>query len=179
MHGKYEDLIHVGKVAGFDQPKWYDSGGVPRYCDFSPHVQGDIYADVCIFYEIRCQACGKTFRVCKSLQAIQMLWSENTPFSKFCKKEEGSSRRMLLPYFRQMNKEEMANLLHYGDPPRHDREKLFRMIENIRGVSADKQGQGCVGETMNCEDVKILEFWHKSIETYEWERIGELEIELE
>jgi len=29
--------------------------------------------------------------------------------------------------------------LHYGDPPRH----------------------GCVGDTMNCDDLEVLEVWHR------------------
>lgn len=58
---------------------------------------------------------------------------------------------------------------HYGDPPRH----------------------GCVGDTMNCEDLELVEVWHKRGETEErdiggkttrvytklpeWERRHELE----
>lgn len=50
--------------------------------------------------------------------------------------------------------------LHYGDPPAH--------------------GDGCSGNTMNCEDLKVLEYWtKKSIEGWpEWQRIPELEIAL-
>src|SRR3989304_6539495 len=43
--------------------------------------------------------------------------------------------------------------LHYGDPPRH----------------------GCVGDTMNCEDLAVLQVWHRPYETHEWERRPELE----
>ena len=45
--------------------------------------------------------------------------------------------------------------LHYGDPP------------NI----------GCCpsGPTMNCEDLKVLEFWVRSADSFDWERKTELE----
>ena len=43
--------------------------------------------------------------------------------------------------------------LHYGDPPAH----------------------GCVGDTMNCEDLEVLEVWRKDRERYEWVRHPELE----
>jgi len=48
-------------------------------------------------------------------------------------------------------------LLHYGDPP----------------------NSGCcpAGHTMNCIDLRILEFWKRS--KLSWERKSELEIELE
>lgn len=37
---------------------------------------------------------------------------------------------------------------HYGDPPAH----------------------GCVGDTMNCEDVAILEVWWRGYPLHEWQR---------
>ena len=46
--------------------------------------------------------------------------------------------------------------LHYGDPPPHN----------------------CVGDTMNCIDVRILEFWTRS-SSWDWERISKYEVELE
>ena len=41
---------------------------------------------------------------------------------------------------------------HYGDPPAH----------------------GCVGDTMNCEDLAVLQFWTKELFD-EWERRREFE----
>lgn len=41
---------------------------------------------------------------------------------------------------------------HYGDPPNH----------------------GCVGDTMNCEDIAVLEFWTRD-GVEEWERRPEFE----
>ncbi len=40
---------------------------------------------------------------------------------------------------------------HYGDPPIHD----------------------CVGDTMNCDDLQVLEFWAK--DQFDWVRRSELE----
>lgn len=41
--------------------------------------------------------------------------------------------------------------MHYGDPPSH----------------------GCVGDTMNCDDLAVLEVWHRDV--FDWERRQELE----
>ena len=46
--------------------------------------------------------------------------------------------------------------LHYGDPPRHN----------------DCAG----GDTMNCEDIRVLEYWRK--ERFDWVRMPEFEITL-
>jgi len=45
--------------------------------------------------------------------------------------------------------------LHYGDPP-----------------------NACcqIGATMNCEDIRVLEFWEKDSQAFEWVRKPELEI---
>jgi len=50
--------------------------------------------------------------------------------------------------------------LHYGDPPAHD-------------DGADYCHAGC---TMNCWDLRVLEFWRRT--GFEWERVAALEIEL-
>lgn len=43
--------------------------------------------------------------------------------------------------------------LHYGDPPIH----------------------GCVGDTMNCEDLEVLQVWNRLTPADEWRRVSELE----
>ncbi len=45
--------------------------------------------------------------------------------------------------------------LHYGDPPVH----------------------GCVGDTMNCEDLRVLECWHREY-MGDWQRYPEREGEM-
>ena len=52
---------------------------------------------------------------------------------------------------------ELAENFHYGDPPRHG---------------------GCVGETMQCEDYRIVEAWEMRRGEYEWVRVPESEKEL-
>lgn len=51
--------------------------------------------------------------------------------------------------------------LHYGDPPRH--------------ASGEHR---CSGETMNCDDIRVLEFWEKD-KGFEWVRDKSLEIRLD
>jgi hypothetical protein len=46
--------------------------------------------------------------------------------------------------------------VHYGDPP----------------------GHGCVGDTENCYDLRIVQFWKRG-NTHDWKRITEYEVELE
>lgn len=45
--------------------------------------------------------------------------------------------------------------IHYGDPPPHK----------------------CVGDTMNCSDLRIVEFWKRA--KFDWKRLKKFEIELE
>ena len=48
------------------------------------------------------------------------------------------------------------NPIHYGDPPRHHSENQ------------------CIGDTMNSEPLRILQFWKR--DGGEWERMNEYEI---
>jgi len=52
-----------------------------------------------------------------------------------------------------------AQLLHYGDPP------------NIECCYA--------GPTMPSEPIRVLQFWKRNRDTHDWERLSELEIEIE
>lgn len=45
--------------------------------------------------------------------------------------------------------------LHYGDPPNHD----------------------CVGDTMNCEDLRVLQWWEK--EHLDWVRVSDMEVKID
>ena len=47
--------------------------------------------------------------------------------------------------------------LHWGDPPNHS----------------------CVGDTMNCEDLRVIEFWEQDDSAMEWRRIPEMEVQIE
>jgi hypothetical protein len=56
------------------------------------------------------------------------------------------------------NNLENPKKLHYGDPPAH----------------------GCTGDTMNCEDIAVIEVWHKSwARKVPWKRIKKLEGSME
>lgn len=56
--------------------------------------------------------------------------------------------------------------IHYGDPPRH-------------GTGPDGKWLCAAGDTMNSEQIKILEFWTKGEHGIGWERKPEYEIEWE
>jgi len=59
MRIHYADIL--GKIK--EPPRWWDSLGVPRFCDFHPDVCPDLYADEIILLEIACQECKKQFVV--------------------------------------------------------------------------------------------------------------------
>src|SRR5215467_12956322 len=112
MKTMFRDYADIKSRLG--EPLWYDSNGVPRYDPFNPKLCG-ISARIVSFNEITCQACGKPFKV-----AVEVSSSDSFP------KELPS------------DPEALGELLHYGDPPRHD----------------------CrVGDTMNSVPRRILEFW--------------------
>ena len=50
---------------------------------------------------------------------------------------------------------------NYGDPPRHNH-----------------KGNRCAGETMTCDDIRIMEFWRRN-DDLEWERVLGYEIRLD
>lgn len=52
---------------------------------------------------------------------------------------------------------ESINAFHFGDPPQH----------------------GCVGDTMNCDTYRVIEFWRKNESSFDWERVAEYEITYE
>lgn len=58
-------------------------------------------------------------------------------------------------YLKDKDKSKLWFPFHYGDPPAH----------------------GCVGDTMNCDDIEILEFWKR--EHFKWKRKPEYEIKAE
>ena len=51
------------------------------------------------------------------------------------------------------------NSIHYGDPP------------NVDCCAA--------GPCMNCEDLRVLQFWYRDYEAIEWRRVSDLERTLE
>lgn len=59
MHNTYDDILT--RVP--DPPVWWDSNGVPRWCNFHPSKCPDIYADEAVLLRIACQGCGTQFDV--------------------------------------------------------------------------------------------------------------------
>lgn len=116
------------------QPLWYDRHGVPRYDPFHPDMC-DVYANYVAYMEIRCQACGKCFKV--AVDRSKYDWLE---------------RQVEFP------SSDSEGDFYYGDPPIH--------------------GDGCAGNTMSCETLRILEFWVRDGSTgYDWERKTEFEFD--
>jgi len=91
LHRDYDDII-----SRLGEPLWYDSSGVPRYEPFTPALC-DVYAWVAALNEIKCQDCGKIFKV-----SIELSTSNVSPED--------------LPG----DMEALGQHLHYGDPPRHN-----------------------------------------------------------
>ena len=61
--------------------------------------------------------------------------------------------RSLSERIEEFLKEDNGFPFHYGDPPIH----------------------GCVGDTMNCNDHRIVEFWSKG-KDFEWKRVSKYEV---
>ena len=94
MKAKYEDIRKRIK----EEPKWFDSNGVPRYDKFHPKLCPNIYAEEVILMEIECQWCGKRFFVELHWDVSDKIFRNVKPL-KECVKE----------------KKEIC----YGDPPIH------------------------------------------------------------
>jgi hypothetical protein len=62
MHVCYQDILDLTS----EEPKWFDENAVPRFCKFSPDKVPNIYARQAALYLIKCQACGKHFKVAES-----------------------------------------------------------------------------------------------------------------
>lgn len=100
-----------------EPPLWYDQNGVPRYDKFHPSMLG-IYDSYAILVRISCQDCLTQFLVSHGWNPYTYIWqSQHVP-----------------------TMEEVIDLYHYGDPPRH----------------------GCTGDTMNCHDHEVVEAWEQA-----------------
>lgn len=93
-----------------EEPKWYDSNGVPRYDKFHPDLCPNIYADEVILLEIACQNCGKRF-------FVEMNWY-GFSFSLGGKRIPSFKER-LIRWKRKGKKSDGWAPIHYGDPPAH------------------------------------------------------------
>ncbi len=125
----YKDLkIRLGP------PVWYDRNAVPRYCEFSPEVAGQIYCDWVMLMEVKCQSCGKVFRCAQAFD----FWAQQSQLVMQDK-----------PQVENTVANAVNNLLGWGDAPWHD-------------ADGDECGfdSQCAGTTMTT-DVRGLELWQK------------------
>jgi hypothetical protein len=127
MHSDYADIR--SRIA--EEPTWYSLMGVPRY--------GEPPEDVRAFVKrIRCQACGKIFKVCLVDEVYKGLYGQTIGFSPCgpCPEDpQASHGRFAYQGMRKLDDaREWVDLplpehWDYGDPPCHD----------------------CVGDTMSSE----------------------------
>lgn len=131
------------------EPLWYDECGVPRYDPFAPDMCNDIYADEAALLEIACQDCGARFRVAMAMGQMDRAQGAMA-------RGDDVALMMADPSY-TLSGLISHGTIHYGDPPCH----------------------GCVGDTMNCEDIRVLEYWHRGQDTeHEWRREEGMEIEV-
>jgi hypothetical protein len=182
-------------------PLWWDENGVPRFDTHHPGLCPDIYADEVALLRIACQGCEREFLVQMSACAMSAM-------AAHARETHGAIAKLLdetltlgidsaHEYFgvpaiarmrairkelaerRSMQTHTLAELvttgaIHYGDPP----------------------SVGCcpAGDTMNCEDLAVVEFWRRGWDQTKaadgvpladilhkmntWHRVTELEIPL-
>lgn len=66
MKSSYHDIL--SRIS--EPPSWFDKHGVPRYEAFSPEAVADVYTREIALFEVRCQACGRVFKVSRSGRTI-------------------------------------------------------------------------------------------------------------
>jgi len=132
-----------------DEPLWWDSDGVPRYDRFTTDLCPNIYAHEIILMEISCQDCRQRF-------LVEMNWDIMATVFNNPRRHSERFSTVVHKWLKAKDKDRWPPF-HYGDPPRH----------------------GCVGDTMNCYDLRIVEFWKRKEKGWGWERVTKYEIELE
>lgn len=175
MNASYRDILEA--LGPAVTPSWYDEHGVPRFAVHHPKLSPDIYADEIALLLISCQSCGTEFRVQMTsssftrlraqmfrgcfgevakmlIEALDLLEAAGTAARvKEMRARLNELRSMPVTSLRDSI---LAGTIHYGDPP----------------------NAGCcpAGPTMNCWDLRVLEFWHQH--DHEWRRDPVLEREL-
>lgn len=66
MKKSYHDIL--SRIS--EPPSWFDEHGVPRYGQFSPEAVADVYAREVVLFEVRCQACERSFPVSQTGRTI-------------------------------------------------------------------------------------------------------------
>lgn len=132
-----------------EDPIWFDEHAVPRYAPFSPGLCADVYAKEAVLLRILCQSCGYPMDV-----AVTCGYKYAIKLGWWKREQELIEAAIKGTY---LVKEIQENTIHYGDPPYH----------------ACPGG----GETMNCVDVAVLQYWRNT--ALEWQRFPEYEVLLE
>ncbi len=105
MNHDYMDII-----SRIDEPPlWWDEYAVPRYCEFSPRVNANIYADEVVLLLIQCQGCGQHYKVCLSSDLMKRI--------RFLPDEETGKDYTMLPTLAESIQ---SGSIGYGDPPHTD-----------------------------------------------------------
>lgn len=140
-------------------PQWYDENGCPRYAPHHPSL-GPVYADEVVLLEIACQACGMRFQV----QMTQAKLHEQVMATVWAR-HFGIDNEKIPPAWEghTLAAQVRDGIIHYGDPPRHCHRDDVPC---------------CAGDTMDCDDLRVLEFWRRDRGVREWVRVPELEVAL-
>ncbi len=148
MHNNYIDI--TDRIV--ESPSWWDVNGTPRYGEFSPASLPDIYADEAVLYKIQCQNCNHFFNVSESLSYLDKMKTIMT--HRYITDKEKFDMKSKEIFSRSLSDSIKDKTLHYGDPPNN----------------------GCCnsGATMNCNDIKVLQYWKKK--NHEWKRFPEFEL---
>jgi hypothetical protein len=162
----YADIVDLAARLG-ESPRWHDENGVPRFADHHPSHCPDIYATEVVLLRISCQSCDVEFEV-------QMSWSQSSALMSQAKAMATLKQLTGVRLHVGADSASLSSLtmrvkdgaIHYGDPPRHE-----------HGQGRIDIGGTCAGDTMNCWDLKVMEFWTRE-KTHSWRRVPELEIDL-
>src|SRR3990167_7639810 len=110
MHHHYEDIRSLTDA----EPAWFDEHAVPRYCEFGTDRLANIYAEEACLALIRCQNCGRKFRVAFSwdpMRGVEALaWHRDGPAFNEAEADRIVESTRLSTAVR-------GRTLHYGDPP--------------------------------------------------------------
>ena len=133
------------------EPKWYTPNGYPRYCEFSPQETG-VYVRSELLVRIACQYCHQEFLVGAGWNDFNF---ENLFAYTKIVRILGTDLKLTGEQISELCREdivEIAKNYHYGDPPPH----------------------GCVGDTMSCYSLEIVEAWERDPIKFGWNPIFEL-----
>jgi hypothetical protein len=187
------------------EPRWWDDHGVPRFAEHHPNLAPDIYADEVALLVISCQGCGQEFHVqmtWSTMDAARILATSGTPAQVSLMLERawavidgtrGGKRADVFP-------EIAADRATFAELRDRRPERLSEQIAHGTIHYGDPPNTGCcaAGGTMNCWDLRVVEYWARSFTLrklldptntsdtmkgdeclrYEWTRVPAFEIEL-